>query len=141
MKKRILSVIALLFLAVFSASAYPPPEKDELRLNEFIDQQGVLDGKVVEVDFEFAQHLKSEGSDNYSVVCSVWTLNGNVSFESAMTVYFSGEEAKDFFEDVAKKRIDFESGSASENIFVLVDGRKLIALGEKYRKSKGIYKW
>jgi len=137
MNKRILPIIALLSIAALSASALPPPEKDELSLAEIKLQLYDLDGKIVEMEYSYAKYIKKESSGEYSVYCKTHT---NTSF-SGKKIYFSGEEALDYFEDVAKKREDPFNTTLTESVYVLVEGTKLIAVGERFKKSKGIYTW
>jgi hypothetical protein len=71
----------------------------------------------------------------------VWLDRGGIYTSHSEWVDFSGEEALEYFQDLAEKQVSIGNTSMGESIFVLVDGRKLIALGEKYKKSKGTYSW
>jgi len=141
MKKRILPIIALLSIAALSATALPPPEKDEISVDKIDMQLHDLDGKIVEMEFSYVTSIKQKDSGTYTAYCKRWTDNNGYATSSGKTVHFSGEEALDYFEDLAKKSEDPWNSSLSESIYVLVEGKKLTAVGERFKKSKGIYTW
>jgi hypothetical protein len=58
MKKLILTAIALLSIAALSASAYPPPEKDEVTIDKISSQVFNLDGKVIELEFGYVGSIR-----------------------------------------------------------------------------------
>ncbi|MBL7011745.1 MAG: hypothetical protein ISR85_02300 [Kiritimatiellales bacterium] len=141
MKKITLSVIALLSLATLSASAFPPPEKDEIPVDEIKELLRDLNGKVVEMEFAYAQTLSNVGSGNYTIFCGRFEDRGGASFISKMTVHFSGEEALEYFKDLSEQDVAPFTFSLGESVYVLVDGNRLRALGTRYKKSKGTYSW
>ena len=89
MKKRILPLIAFLFIAALSASALPPPEDDEIRLDELEEHLADLDGKIVEVEFAYARSVTQS-----SALCMVLKHSGNMHRSSTLKVSFSGEDSR-----------------------------------------------
>jgi len=146
MKKRILTTIALLSITALSASALPPPEKDEMTIAELQTQLFSLDGKIIETEITSVSSFEQIAPGKYRAYCYYYKGGGSVSSGESVLI---PEEGKEFFEELAKK--DFFNGG-SKTVYLLVHSEKPIrvkgsysykleAVGERYRKSKGTYKW
>jgi len=139
MKKTALSIITVLAVAALSVSAYPPPEKDKLTLAELQKRKFEFDGKIIEIEVTSCRSIQQTGPGKYSAYCRFYNSQDR---ESAYeTIYFLKDEdgdALEFFEELDEKS-SFGVGRVS--FYVLVEKGNLTALGEKYRKSKGTYRW
>ena len=133
MKKRILATIALLSIAALSASALPPPEKDDMTLGELLANVFSLEGKVIETAVTHALSFEQTKSGKYRA----FIHHHHGSSLSSEWVYIP-EEGKEFFEELSEK----SSRNGSTELYLLVGKKgRLEAVGERYRKSKGIYTW
>ncbi len=135
MKKSLLFTAIISTLIIMQVDAYPPPERREMTLVELESKIYDLDGKAVEIEISSVHNFEQTGAGKYEAYCNYWdgrTWGGR-------RIYFSGEEAKEFLEDMVKKGT-WGRGS-TESLYVLVDGKKLRALGTRYRKSKNEYSW
>jgi hypothetical protein len=138
MKKLFLPIITILAVAALSVSAYPPPEKDDMTLTELEKRIFEFDGKVVEVEITYAYDIEPKSPGNFSVWCSY--DEGGRWDGSGRTIYFSNDKdgkVLEFFEELVASR--WSGGRKS--LYVLVEGKTLTAIGEKYKKSKGSYSW
>jgi len=138
MKKPFLLIIIFFSIASLSVADYPPPEKGDIDLRELQKQIFDFDGKVVEIELTGASGIKKTGRDKYSV--SVRFTNRQDHEYTDATIYFIKDEdgdALEFFEKLA----ELSWGGTRQSVYVLVEGKTLTAIGEKYRKSKGTYRW
>ena len=139
MKNIILITTAILSIAALPVSAYPPPEKDKLTLAELKKRKFEFDGKIIEIEVTSCSSIQQTGPGKYSSYC---LFSSSQDRESAYeTIYFLKDEdgdALEFFEELDEKS-SFGVGRVS--FYVLVEKGNLTALGEKYRKSKGTYRW
>jgi hypothetical protein len=137
MKKLILTAIALFSIAALSASAYPPPEKDEITIAELESKLFQYDGKVVEVQVTYGHNMQQFSSTKSRIYCYFYTGAGGALEGGRLVTFTPDEDAVEFFEDLSKK--DYGAGRTS--FYVYVDGTSVIAIGEKWKKSKGTYSW
>ena len=139
--KKLLSIITVLSITTLSASAYPPPEKDDMTLAELDKRILEFDGKVVEIEITYAWDINQSSRGKYSVHCDFIEGGNYLNYGGAGTqIYFTNDKDGDalkFFEELVQRRW---SGSRS-SFYVLVEGKKVTAIGEKYKKSKGAYSW
>lgn len=134
MNKLILPVIALFSIGALSASAYPPPEKDEVTVGEMESSLFDLNGKVVKVEVTRASGMRPMSSGKYRAYCS---YRNNVTEEYAGREIFFDEEGKKFFEGLLHK----SRSAGADSFYALIEDGKVIPIGERYKKSKGIYSW
>jgi len=128
-------IIILLSIAALSASALPPPEKEEMLLTELEQKMFDFDGKIIEIEVTYATSLEQKSSTEYRAYCYCYTGSG---YAGGASVYFSkDDDAMEFFQELIKRSY----GSGLTSFYVQVDGEKFIAVGEKFKKSKGIYTW
>ena len=120
-------------IATAPASAYPPPEKDEMRVDELNSQIFDLDGKVVELTANDFESFRQIGKGEYSTYCSCYKGFNHLG---GVSVHFSGEEAKKFFKELVEKDMD-----SNKEVYVFVENKKITAIGHRFKKSKGIYSW
>jgi hypothetical protein len=138
MKKLILPLIVFLSVIALSAVAYPPPEKDDMTIAELVAKIFAFDGKVVEIEVSYASNVKQISADECRAYCYFYSPN-NTEPDGGQSVTFpAGEDVMEFLEDLSTG--DYWNGNTS-SFYVYVDGKKLIAIGEKYKKSKGTYSW
>ena len=144
MKKRILTTIALLSMATLSANALPPPEKDDMTIGELTQNLFNLDGKVIETKINYVSSFEQINENQHRAHCYYYTRGVSLSGESVLIP----KEGQELFEEMAKKGIR----GSTETVYLLVHSKKpvrvkrshsykLEAVGEKYSKSKGVYKW
>ena len=138
MKKTALSIITVLAVAALSVSAYPPPEDDEISIRELKNRLREFDGKVVEVEVTYVYDINPSSRGKYSVYCNLHK-DGHYDGDGTRITFTNDKDgdALEFFEDLFRRR---HSGSRA-SFYVLVEGKKITAIGEKYKKSKGSYRW
>ena len=111
----------------------PAPDKHELTVAELDAKIMSLNEKVIEVkanDFEFLSQITEH---QYRVECEYWRGDNLLG---SIYVYFSGEEALEFFQDGVYRGL----GSPKE-FFVHIKDGKAYAVGKRYRKSRQEYQW
>lgn len=135
MKKFYPILLSILFISLsLQTLAYPPPEKDEMTINELAACLFDLDGKVIETEVTGASSFDQVAKGKYRVYCRYYKGSGSYNGE-----YVSfDEDGKEFFEELTKK--DYWS-SSTETVYLLVENGKLEAIGTRYKKSKGTYSW
>lgn len=134
MKKQTLIIIALLYIAALSASALPSPGKDEMTIKELAINRSGLEGKVVETEITGAYSL--EGSEGkYQVFCVYYKGTGPGYNGESVNV---GEEGKEFFEELIKQGV---WKTNTKTIYIFIENGKFEALGTRFKKSKGAYRW
>ena len=134
MNRLVLTATALLSIVAFSASAYPPPEKNDMELNEILMNQINLTGKIIETRISYIEDIRQQKGGGYRA--QVWLDVGYTTMHSAWVNFPA--DAKDFIDELATK----SWGSSKTELYILVKkGGTLEAVGEKYKKSKGTYSW
>jgi len=142
MKKNWL-IIALVVAAV-SASALPPPEKDEINIAKLGTLLFNLDGEIIEVEITSVNSIEQVAPGKYKASCFYYK---GTTFPSGEEVLFP-EGRKDFFNEIAEKGF---YNSSSETVYLLVhsetpvkikgaDSYKLEAVGARFKKSKGTFR-
>jgi hypothetical protein len=143
MKNRFLTIIlsVTIFGAVY-ATEYPAPERHEITVQELQMNRVDYVGKVVEIEANGFSDLGQAATDEYTVSCEFYD-NNSWSLLASITVSFSGEKGKKYFEKLVKTSTTGSAwGEMSEKFYVYVDGKnKFVALGSRYSKSKKEYSW
>ena len=138
MKKLLLVIILLTAISGAVYAEYPAPERRKITLTELKASLYDNDGKVVEVIANRFSSFKQVAKGEYSVECRYYKFD--VSSSGEFDIYFSGEDARDFFQDIIEDHADVWDGS-EEDFYVYVDGKTLTAIGKRYSKSKKEYSW
>jgi len=135
MRKIILPLIALLSIAALSASALPPPEKDEMTISELAANKFSMEGKIIETEITNASNFEQTAPGKYRAWCYYYK---GIGIGSSEMVYIP-EEGKEFFKELAEK--DTLGGGSTETVYLQVKDGKFTAVGTRFKKSKGIYTW
>ncbi|MCF7847575.1 MAG: hypothetical protein K9M45_01900 [Kiritimatiellales bacterium] len=130
------------------AVTLPPPEKDELTVTELKAQLFNLDGKVIETEITSAIEFQQLAKGRYAAKCLYHDGSRNVHPSATGTMVLFNEEGRGFAEDMVKRDL---WGSPRETVFLLVHSEspirlerrqyKLEAVGKRFIKKTGIYKW
>ena len=138
MNKRILPIIALLSITALSATALPPAEREELTLTELSAKKLALDGKIIQTEITGARSFTQVAEGKYSVYC-VYYSGGSVLNSGGESIFFD-EGGKEFFQELSKK--DYWGSSEQKiYVYVLVEKKKLTAVGTSFKRSKKAYSW
>jgi hypothetical protein len=142
-----LLLIAVAPWATLAQGLYPAPEKKSIEFHEF--RQSLIDneGKAVEIEINYVSNIKQRSENEYSASISFYE-DGMSS--SSLTVYFSKEGYKEFFQDMYKEiqetRADYyydydDYPQEDVYLFVQPSSQKVYAVGKRYQKSKKEYSW
>jgi len=108
----------------------PEPEKDKLTIQELNGSKFSLDGKIVEIEATRFSSLREIYKNEYIIFCY---SDINYDYQHC-TLYFSGKEAFEFFNDLTDVR-------SERDIYIYVSGEKFYAIGRRYSKREDEYSW
>ena len=140
MKKYILSIIVISLLSALPLAAQvpeelPPPEKDELTLSELLAQKFSLAGKVVETT---VTHLHGFDAQRNGYYRATFHHHEGGHTDTPFVMVYVPEEGKEFGDDLFRGGM----GGGSEDVYVYIaENGDFYAVGLKYKKSKGTYRW
>lgn len=142
MGKNIMMIViffTLSFLLVVQAENppenFPPPEKGRMTFQEVFSNRSDLEGKVICAEITWATSIEQQTNGRYKFDCHYYPMGG-VRFWKP--IYFYGEEAKEFFEELAEKH----DPKIPVEIYVYVNPNgELEVVGRRFRKGKTEYAW
>ncbi len=122
--------------AAEAKGSLPPPEKNEMKMNELKAQLVDLNGKVIETLVNCVFAFEQVKGGQYRANCGYYSEDESILPTQSVLI---PEEGKEFFQELAKK-----TGAGPGNtqrVYLRVSGNRLEAVGTRYSKSKGAYSW
>ena len=151
MKKQAKIIILLIAIApwISFAQEYPEPEKKDITLKVFKQNQIDYVGKVVEVEFTGLGNLKKISTNEYSM--ALQHFDGE-THTYGVFVLFDAEAYEEFFEGLITKGGAASANAFTESVYIYyveeaITNRKTVkrayAIGTRHRNKNdvNIYSW
>jgi hypothetical protein len=123
-------------MSALFANALPPPEKEEMNLQEIQANRISLEGKIIETRISFIEDIEQRKDGTYRA--QAWLDVDYDTMHSAWVYFPNDEDAREIMEELAEK----SWGSSKTDIYLLVKkANRLEVVGTRYKKSKGVYSW
>lgn len=113
--------------------SFPAPQPEKMTVSKVESRLIDLDGKVIEIIANDFIRCHQEKDNDYSIFCRFYYAQNLVG---GLTIYFSGENARDFFLECAHN-----DTRTARTFFVYIKGKTPYAIGRRYRKNKNEYSW